>query len=299
MEIRQLHYFLHIADQLSFSKASHSLHISQPSLSKAIQMIEDELGVVLFDRTTRRLQLTDDGKILVKYANTIMSSLDDLQAALAEGKQLKKGSIKLGLPPVIGVSFFPGIIAKFRQRYPQVQIQLVEEGGKIIEQSLLDGKIDLGVVVLPVNEDSFETLPFAERRVSLIVNAKHPLANRENIHLSELKNEPFILFKEGFSLYDRVREACIREGFEPRIAYESTQWDFIGEMVAADLGIALLPDSVCSKIDNPHIKVIPTLTPQVNWNLALIWGKNHYLSHAAKAWIKFMGEMFPNPRRPG
>jgi DNA-binding transcriptional LysR family regulator len=294
MEIRQLNYFLHVADQLSFSKASQSLHISQPSLSKVIQIIEEELGVILFDRSTRRLQLTDDGKILVKFANTIMSSLEDLHAALAEGKQFKKGSIKLGLPPVIGVSFFPSIIAKFRNLYPQVQIQLIEEGGKIVEQSLLDGKIDLGVVVLPVNENNFETLPFVERRLSLIVNANHPLATKENIRLSALKNEQFILFKEGFSLYDRVREACISEGFEPLIAYESSQWDFIGEMVAADLGIALLPDIVCSKIDSRQIKVIPTLIPQVHWNLALIWRKNHYLSHAAKAWINFMGEMFPD-----
>jgi DNA-binding transcriptional LysR family regulator len=293
MEIRQLNYFLNVADQLSFTKASQILHISQPSLSKVIQIIEEELGVILFDRSTRRLQLTDDGKILVKFANTIMSSLEDLHVALAEGKQFKKGTIKLGLPPVIGVSFFPSIIAKFRNLYPQVQIQLIEEGGKIVEQSLLDGKIDLGVVVLPVNENNFETLPFVERCLSLIVHANHPLATKENIRLSELKNEHFILFKEGFSLYDRVREACISEGFEPLIAYESSQWDFIGEMVAADLGIALLPDMVCSKIDSRQIKVIPILIPQVNWNLALIWRKNNYLSHAAKAWIKFMGEMFP------
>jgi DNA-binding transcriptional LysR family regulator len=294
MEIRQLNYFLHVAEQLSFSKAAQNLHISQPSLSKVIQIIEEELDVVLFDRSTRRLHLTDDGKILVSFANTIMSSLEDLHAALAEGKHFKKGTIKLGLPPVIGVSFFPSIIAKFSILYPQMHIQLIEEGGKIVEQSLLDGKIDLGVVVLPVNENSFETLPFVERRLSLIVNTKHPLAEKENISLAELKNERFILFKEGFSLYDRVREACIREGFEPQVAYESSQWDFIGEMVAADLGIALLPDMVCSKIDSKQIRIIPTLLPQINWDLALIWRKNHYLSHAAKAWIKFMGEMFPD-----
>ena len=260
-------------------------------------MIEEELGLLLFDRSTRHLRLTEDGKVLVKFAKNIMSSMEDLHTALAEGKQFKKGIIKLGLPPVIGVSFFPSIIASFRNLYPQVHIQLIEEGGKIIEQSLLDGKIDLGVVVLPVNEMNFETLPFAERRLSLIVNSKHPFAEKKNIYLADLKNERFILFKKGFSLYDRIREACISEGFEPQIAFESSQWDFIGEMVAADLGIALLPEMICSKLDSRQIKVIPTLIPQINWNLALIWRKNHYLSHAAKAWIKFIEEMFPDNGR--
>jgi DNA-binding transcriptional LysR family regulator len=294
MEIRQLNYFLQIAHHVSFSKAAQNLHISQPTLSKVIQSMEEELGVTLFDRSTRRLLLTDDGGILLKFANSILSSLDDLHAALAEGKQFKKGSIKLGLPPVIGVSFFPSNIAKFRNLYPQVNIQIIEEGGKIVEQSLLDGKIDLGVVVLPVNENNFETLPLVERRLSLIVNSNHPLAKKNSIRLSELKNEPFILFKEGFSLYDRVRDACIREGFEPLISYESSQWDFIGEMVAADLGIALLPDTVCNKLDAKLIKVIPNTIPQISWNLALIWNKHHYLSHAAQAWIQFMREMFPD-----
>lgn len=288
MDFQHLRYFVEVAKQQGFSKAAQVLHSSQPSISKAIKSLEDELGVILFNRTTRHLQLTDDGEVVLQYANTTLAMSRDLQSLLNEGKQLKRGKLSLGLPPVIGVSFFPKMIADFRGEYPGVQIRLVEEGGKIVEQLVKEAKLDLGVVVLPVDEEEFEVFPLAERKLSLVVNSTHPLAREEVIQLSQLRNESFILFKEGFSLYDRVREACIQEGFEPAIAYESSQWDFIGEMVGSGLGIAFLPDTVSSKLDSKSVTTIPMTIPSIRWDLAAIWSKHHYHSHTARGWIQFM-----------
>jgi DNA-binding transcriptional LysR family regulator len=291
LDFQHLSYFIEVVRQASFSKAAQALHISQPTLSKIIKNLEDELGVILFNRSTRHIQLTDDGDIFLKFAHLTLSMANDLQVSLNDGKLLKKGKLSLGLPPVIGVSFFPEIIAKFRNLYPGVHIQLIEEGGKIIEQFLREAKVDLGVVVLPVDEQQFNFLPLVERHLSLIVNTNHSLAKQDVVHLTELRNESFILFKEGFSLHDRVREACIREGFEPVISYESSQWDLISEMVGAGLGIAMLPDTVLGRINNPSVKVIHKTVPQISWDLAVIWSKHHYLSHAARGWIQFMREM--------
>jgi DNA-binding transcriptional LysR family regulator len=293
MDIRQLGYFSEVARQASFSKASKKLHLSQPTLSKVIKNLEEELGVTLFDRSTRRMHLTHAGEILLHHANNLMKSMEALHAELTDLSQMKKGQVKLGLPPVIGVSFFPKIIAEFHSAHPMISIQLNEEGGKTIEQSLLDGGIDLGVVVLPVDHSLFEVLPIVDRRLYLVVPPNHFLTRRTEVHLSELNQEPFIMFREGFSLYDRVREACIREGFEPHIAYESSQWDFIGEMVAANQGIALLPETVCDKLNLNEVTVIRSLEPGIEWNLALIWAKNHYISHAAKGLIHFIHKKFP------
>lgn len=137
-------YFIEVVRQASFSKAAQILHISQPTLSKIIKNLEDELGVILFNRSTRHIQLTDDGEIVLKFAHLTQSLADDLHISLNDGKLLKKGKLSLGLPPVIGVSFFPQIIAKFRERYPGVHIHLIEESGKIVEQFLREAKIDLG-----------------------------------------------------------------------------------------------------------------------------------------------------------
>lgn len=297
MELRHLKYFAEVARLLSFSKASRTLHVSQPALSKTIRLLEEELGVVLFERSTRQIRLTDDGETLLAYSATVISTMDDLASVLHEGKQLTGGTIRLGLPPVIGASLFPSVIAGFSRAYPKVRIELVEEGGKLVEQSVLDAAIDLGVVVLPVDESIFGVLPLAERKQSLIVNVNHPLAGRERVRLSELREETFISFKKGFSLYDRLLDACRAEGFEPRIAYESSQWDFIAELVAEGLGIAFLPETACEKADKRSIVVIPRVEPAVLWNLGLIWSKKRYLSHAARGWIRYLEDRIAGESR--
>jgi DNA-binding transcriptional LysR family regulator len=292
MDLRQLNYFMEIARLASFSKASQHLHLSQPTLSKMIKNLEEELGVPLFDRSTRRIHLTDTGEVLKEQGQLILKAFENLNAALTDVIQMKKGKFSLGLPPVIGASFFPKIIAQFHEQYPQIEIDLVEEGGKMIEQHLMEGSVDLGVVVLPVDEERFEVVPLVNRELLLIVNPLHRLAHREGVSLNDLQDEPFILFRQGFALHDRVREACIRAGYEPQIAYESTQWDFIAEMVAAGLGISLLPETICRKLDPVQITAIRMTEPKVHWDLAIIWNRSHYHSHAAKAWVQFVRDTF-------
>lgn len=290
MDLRQLSYFLEVARHGSFSKASHHLHLSQPTLSKMVKSLEEELGVLLFERSTRRIELTDAGEVVLTHAQNIVRSFENLDAALTEVKQIKKGRFTLGLPPVIGASFFPKIIARFHQLYPNVQIQLVEEGGIWVEQALLEGEIDLGVVVLPVDEELFETVPLVKRELKLVVHPKHPLAEKDRVTLLDLQKESFILFRKGFALHERVREACILSGYEPTVAYESAQWDLISELVSAHMGISLLPDTICDKLDPAQVTVIRMAEPKVHWNLAMIWHKHHYLSYAAKAWVRFVQE---------
>ncbi|WP_240421285.1 LysR family transcriptional regulator [Paenibacillus periandrae] len=292
MDLRQLNYFMEIARHSSFSKASQHLHLSQPTLSKVIKNLEEELGVPLFDRSTRRIQLTDTGQVLKEQGHLILKTFDNLKTALTDVIQMRKGKFSLGLPPVIGASFFPKIIAQFHEFYPQIEIELVEEGGKLIEQHLLDGELDLGVVVLPVDEEKFEVVPLVNRELMLIVPPAHRLTQQTDVSLHALRDERFILFRKGFALHDRVREACIRSGYEPKIVYESTQWDFIGEMVAAGLGISMLPETICMKNDPTQITAVRMTEPKVHWDLAIIRNKNHYHSHAARAWIMFVCESF-------
>ena len=288
MDVRSLSYFLEVAKQNSFSKASQTLHVTQPTLSKMIKNLEDELGVTLFDRSTRRVQLTEAGEAVRMHAQMVIRSIDHLRSALEDIKHLKHGQFSLGLPPVIGPSFFPPIIARFRQQYPRISMRIVEEGGKRVERDVLEGALDLGVVVLPVDESRFETLPLVKRKLHLVVHPGHPLAGRTRVRLVELQEENFIMFQQGFSLYDRVREACIRAGFEPKVGYETAQWDFIAELATAGLRVGFLPDVVCARLDPARVAVIPGTEPQIHWNLALIWRKNGYLSHAARGWVEFV-----------
>jgi DNA-binding transcriptional LysR family regulator len=124
----------------------------------------------------------------------------------------------------------------------------------------------------------------------LVVHPEHRLARRGSVPLGELREESFILFRDDFALHDRIPAACIRAGFQPNVVFESSQWDFISEMVAADLGIAMLPETVCRNLDSRRIAVVPLEPPGIPWHLAMIWRKDAYMSYALREWVRFAQE---------
>ncbi|MEH7302717.1 LysR family transcriptional regulator [Neobacillus drentensis] len=294
MESRQLGYFLEVAKQLSFSKAAEQLNVTQPTLSKMVKNLEEELEVLLFDRTTKHMKLTDAGEIVFEEAQEIMRLMNDLSDKLSDKMKIKKGHIKIGLPPVIGSLFFPKLIREFRQYYPNIHISLEEEGAKKVEKMIEEGAVDFGVAVLPVNKELFDSYPFVKSELKLIVDDGHPLAEVDTIPLKRLQNESFLFMREGFALHDRIREHCIQAGFNPNVIYESSQWDFITEMVANGNGVAILPEPLCRKLDPSVIKTISIIEPQIPWDLAIIWRKNKYLSNATRELLQFIKSTFPN-----
>ncbi|UVI33051.1 LysR family transcriptional regulator [Paenibacillus spongiae] len=294
MDLRQLSYFLEVAQHASFSKASQSIHLSQPTLSKMVRNLENELGIVLFDRSTRRVVLTEAGKLVQTHAQAVINARQQLLAAVEDLTEMRRGQFALGLPPVIGASFFPKVIADFHQLHPDIAIHIVEEGGKRIEQLLLEGKINLGVIVLPVDEGLFDIIPIVQRHLNLVLPHAHPLSRKRKVRLADLRDEPFILFRQEFNLHDRVKAACIREGFEPRVVYESAQWDFIYELICANQGISLLPETICAKLDTGKVRVIRLIEPSIHWDLAIIRKKGGYISQAAQGWIEFAQHVFAN-----
>lgn len=292
MDIRKLSYFLEVARHGSFSGASQAIPISQPTLSKMVKQLEEECGMVLFNRTTRSVELTAEGQVVQVHAQAVMQALDQLQSAIADLTELRAGEFSLGLPPVIGASFFPQVITGFRRKYPQIMIRIVEDGSKRIEQELLAGELDLGVVVLPVDEQRFTVVPIVNRQLRLVVPAHHRLAGASCVQLTDLREESFILFRHDFSLHERVKEACIGQGFIPIVSFESGQWDFIYELICSGEGISFLPETICSRMDRTKVAVIQKIEPQIHWNLGVIWKRDSYLSHAAKGWIHYAKQVF-------
>ncbi|KOO50546.1 LysR family transcriptional regulator [Priestia koreensis] len=285
MDIRQLQYFTEVARQKSFTKAADVLHVSQPSLSKMVKVLEDELGVTLIDRSARRIQLTDAGDIVYHQAENVLSSLRDLSNSLYDLMHIQKGRIKIGIPPIIGSLFFPHIMKSFRQTYPDISIRMIEFGAKRMERIVEEGEVDIGVVLLPVNEELFRTIPFAREKLQVALPKDHHLAQHKKIAFHELKDESFILFHEDFSMHEMIYRECVQAGFKPTIAYQSTQWDFIAEMVAASMGIALFPQSICQKLDRDQIQVVD-LENSIPWDLAIIIRKDRYVSFATNAFIE-------------
>ncbi|WP_407311484.1 LysR family transcriptional regulator [Desulfosporosinus sp. SB140] len=288
MDIRQLVYFAEVVKRKGFSKAGEFLHITQPTISKMIKSMEDELGLTLLERSTKKVELTDIGEVVYKHALHIVQSMESLEAELDDVRQVQKGHIRMGLLPMIGYNFISRIIAEFQKLHPQITIQILENGAREVEHSISEGDIDLGIVVLPVSEAVFECLPVIEEHLKLLVHPTHRLANCQEIRLEELKDETFIFYPEDFALYYHIKEACLKAGFSPNVLYESSQWDFISEMVADNLGIAFLPDTICKKLDSSRIKVISLASPGIPRHLAFIWRRNAYLKFAAREFIGFV-----------
>lgn len=292
MDIRDLQCVLEVVRWKSFTKAADALHITQPTISKTIKNLEDELGVPLFIRNKKGMELTDAGQIMIHRAQEIVHSFDSLTAELNDLSQLKKGSIRIGLPPMAGSSFFPGVMSGFRERYPSITVQMMEEGSKKLEEEVAAGNLDAAVVMLPIGAgDILDTFPFVDEKLKLVVHPQHSLADRQQTVLAELAEESFILFREDFALHDRILAECSRAGFQPRVLVESSQWDFIVEMAAGGLGIGLLPETICTGLDPKRVRAVPLTEPVIPWRLAIIWRKEGYLSLAAKEWIRFAKAM--------
>lgn len=290
MDIRQLNYFIEVAKHQSFTKASQALHVTQPTLSKMVKNLEDELDVTLFDRSARQIALTDAGEVVLAQAQRIVNSLEDLSESLYDVMHLKKGKIKVGLPPVISTLFFPTIIAEFQRTYPDVTIMIDEYGAKKVEQKVLEGAVDLGFVMLPVDEEKFDVVPFVEQDIKLLVHQSHPLAHLDTVDLIDFKDDPFLLLSKEFTLNSRTIQFCLSEGFTPKIAYESSQWDFIVGMVEKNLGVTLMPSLICDRMKGGPFKTI-SLTRTFPWRLGIILAKNRYVPYVSRSFISLVNEL--------
>lgn len=289
MNIHHLEYFLEVIRQGSFSKAAAVLYITQPSISKMIQNLEDELGVVLINRSAKPLALTDAGQAVMEQAQQIVTLFQNLAVEIDGVTHLKKGKIRIGIPPIAGSTIFPPLLGKFNKRYPNIQLHLFEFGSKKVELGVYDGSLDVGVVCThPPKNDILEIFSFVEDPLRLIVHPEHHLACKSEVDFTALVNESFVLYSEDFSLYDHIINRCKLAGFHPRIIYNTSQREFMTQMVASNLGIALLPGRICSQLDPRNITSIPLASPQILLQLSIIWRKDHYLSFATRSWLDFI-----------
>ncbi|CAM4405072.1 DNA-binding transcriptional LysR family regulator [Paenibacillus endophyticus] len=289
MDLKQLTYFVAVAEAGSFTQAARALHLSQPSLSKMVRLLEEELGVQLIDRSAKQITLTDAGMSILRSAKPIIQSFEDMSSELEEVVSLKKGTLRLGIPPMVGSYFLPSVIEKFLTHYPQIKLQIIEQGGKSLEQDILQGDLDFSMVILPIKDmERYHVLPCMNENLRLVVHLEHPLALMNKAQLSQLERESFIMFRSDFTIQQVIKEHCEAAGFEPRIVFESSQWDFMTEMVAAKYGITLLPEGICMQLDSNRFHTLSIEKPAIPWQLSMIWRNDKYLSFASKEWIRFV-----------
>jgi DNA-binding transcriptional LysR family regulator len=286
MDLRTLQAFVEVVRTGGFSRAGAALHLAQPTVSKAVKSLEEDLGHPLLVREGRRVRLTDAGRVAFDRARAVLSSVRALEDEVAEVGAVRRGHLRLGIPPMVGAAVFPPVLGEFRAAYPGVTLELREVGAVSVEALVHAGEVEAGASLLPTDAEAFEAVPLLRDVLRAVVHPRSPLARRRKVELRELAGLPFVLYREDFALHGRILDACRREGFTPRIASESSQWDFMANMVAADVGVALLPSTMCRRIAGAHVKVLPLVRPELRWDIALVWRRGRYLPPAARAFVE-------------
>jgi DNA-binding transcriptional LysR family regulator len=284
MELRTLRAFVEVVRQGGFSQAAKTVFATQSTVSKAVKQLEDEIGVPLLDRIGHSSKLTAAGEIVYRRAQRLLAERDDLIAELGELRGLKSGTLRLGLPPVGSDTLFAPLFAIYRKRYPGIDIRLVESGGERLMEVLLSGEIELAASLLPVSE-AVEWKHVQREPMFVLLPADHALSRRRSVDLVALREQPFILFESGFALNRIILDACHRRGFEPTVVARSSQIDFIVELVGTGMGVAFLPRMLAEQRKHTSVARVRLVEADTDWHIAMIWRRDAYLSHAAKAWL--------------
>ncbi|MCL7997772.1 LysR family transcriptional regulator [Brucella sp. 21LCYQ03] len=284
MNLRGFQAFVEVVRQGGFSAAARTINATQSTVSKTVRQLEDELGLILLDREVTPPRLTSAGEIVYRRALAMLTEKDDMLSELGELRGLKRGLLRLGLPPIGSSVLFAPIFAAFTRLYPDIDIQLVEHGSKRLEELLLAGDVELAASLLPV-EESFEWQAVRCEPVVALLPADHSFTDDGGIALADIVSLPFILFESGFALNHIILDACHQRGFTPNIAVRSSQIDFIVELVAANMGIGFLPKMIAEQRKHPGVRIHQIRNVQLDWDMALVWRKGAFLSHAARAWL--------------
>ncbi|RWR07523.1 LysR family transcriptional regulator [Siminovitchia fortis] len=293
MELRQIQYFIEVAHREHMTEAAEALHVAQSAVSRQIVNLEAELGVDLFIREGRNIRLTHIGKMFLEKMETAMDLIHEAKREIEEQLDPERGTVRIGFPSSLAASLLPTVISAFRKGHPFVNIQLHQDSYRHLVEQVVIGDIDLALLgPVPKNDARVTSeILFVENLVALLY-AKHPLASRKSLQLDELRNDPFILSPKGYILQNIVENACRQYGFEPQVSFEGKDIDAIKGLVAAGLGVTLLPEiTLVDSLPRTTVK-IPLAEQNVTRTVGMIIPNNRKLMPTELLFHKFLKDFF-------
>jgi LysR family transcriptional regulator, transcription activator of glutamate synthase operon len=293
MDLRQLRYLVALADERHFTRAAAREHIAQPALSQQIRRLEEELGLALVERTTRRVTITAAGELLVARARRVLAELDTALAELEELSGLRTGHVTVGTMHTMGPVDVSLALAAFHQRHPGVELTIREQSSEELAEMLRDYELDLAFLSVTerIESHGLGLHQLVDEELVAIVPPDHALSRRRRVRMTELAGEEFISFREGARLRELLEGAGQQAGFEPRVTFESNESERIRRLVSRGMGVAILPRS---DAERPGAEVsMATLTaPALTRDITLAWRQGRRLSPAAAEFLTLSRETF-------
>ena len=284
MELRQLEYFQMASRLRNITRAAERLRVSQPNITVAIKKLEAELGIQLFDRSQKQLALTPEGAVFLNRIELALRNIQDAVLEVNDYKQLQKGTIKIGIPPMMGAYLFPKIFSSFQKKYSHLDIYLHEEGSMSIREQLERDELDFGIIIISGASHNLQLLPMTTSQIVACVPENSPLAAKDRLTKEDIATANVIMLKEGSFLRQTILGKLKEQSITPNIVLESNQVVTIKCLVASGVGISFLLDMVLE--DAPGVKAIPLEEP-LFVDVGLAWKKDRYISKAAQSFIDF------------
>ena len=284
MEIQQLYYYMELCKQKNFTEAGYACNMTQGALSKQIRKLENELGITLIRRNTRKFELSKEGEIFLSYAKKMTGTYEEMLKNVQKNQE-----IKIGCMPVLAPYHFARLVADFRKEYPDIKLVIDERIASDIQEN--SDRYDFLILRENMMEDQkkFRFSPLYDDKLCAVLYEKHPLYGRDRLQLKELKDDVFIFPERGSGSYEVFYKSCEKAGFEPKIAFEFPQANTIMSFVSEGVGVTITFSTVYREAKCAGVKMIP-LEDELHSVISLFYRKNKPLDYAKKQFLNYVRE---------
>lgn len=284
MEIQQLYYYMELCKQKNFTEAGYACNMTQGVLSKQIRKLENELGITLIRRNTRKFELSKEGEIFLSYAKKMTGTYEEMLKNVQKNQE-----IKIGCMPVLAPYHFARLVADFRKEYPDIKLVIDERIASEIQEN--SDRYDFLILRENMMEDQkkFRFSPLYDDKLCAVLYEKHPLYGRDRLQLKELKDDVFIFPERGSGSYEVFYKSCEKAGFEPKIAFEFPQANTIMSFVSEGVGVTITFSTVYREAKCAGVKMIP-LEDELHSVISLFYRKNKPLDYAKKQFLNYVRE---------
>lgn len=284
MEIQQLYYYMELCKQKNFTEAGYACNMTQGALSKQIRKLENELGITLIRRNTRKFELSKEGEIFLSYAKKMTGTYEEMLKNVQKNQE-----IKIGCMPVLAPYHFARLVADFRKEYPDIKLVIDERIASEIQEN--SDRYDFLILRENMMEDQkkFRFSPLYDDKLCAVLYEKHPLYGRDRLQLKELKDDVFIFPERGSGSYEVFYKSCEKAGFEPKIAFEFPQANIIMSFVSEGVGVTITFSTVYREAKCAGVKMIP-LEDELHSVISLFYRKNKPLDYAKKQFLNYVRE---------
>lgn len=284
MEIQQLYYYMELCKQKNFTEAGYACNMTQGALSKQIRKLENELGITLIRRNTRKFELSKEGEIFLSYAKKMTGTYEEMLKNVQKNQE-----IKIGCMPVLAPYHFARLVADFRKEYPDIKLVIDERIASEVQEN--SDRYDFLILRENMMEDQkkFRFSQLYDDKLCAVLYEKHPLYGRDRLQLKELKDDVFIFPERGSGSYEVFYKSCEKAGFEPKIAFEFPQANTIMSFVSEGVGITITFSTVYREAKCAGVKMIP-LEDELHSVISLFYRKNKPLDYAKKQFLNYVRE---------